>query len=144
VNFTTKFLGIIAVLFHFVLFLRCTSLDTLLLLLCPSHSAVFAFTMLTSMQCILYTALLASKQTKVSVWKMPIVVCTVLNSWWWTERSSEKCSVFISLFNQLDAQIFFFTISFISCLYTFRAHVLIIRRSKLHYTASGIITPIGV
>jgi len=26
----------------------------------------------------------------------------------------------------------------------FRAHVLIIRRSKLHYTASAIITPIGV
>jgi len=25
----------------------------------------------------------------------------------------------------------------------FRAHVLIIRRSKLHYAASGIITPIG-
>ena len=25
----------------------------------------------------------------------------------------------------------------------FRAHVLVIRRSKLHYTASGIITPIG-
>ena len=37
-----------------------------------------------------------------------------------------------------------FTISFISCLYMFRAHVLIIRRSKLHYTASGIIKPIGV
>jgi len=34
-----------------------------------------------------------------------------------------------------------FTISFISCLHMFRAHVLIIRRSKLHYTASGIITP---
>ena len=33
-----------------------------------------------------------------------------------------------------------YTISFISCLYMFRAHVLIIRRSKLHYTASGIIT----
>ena len=31
---------------------------------------------------------------------------------------------------------------FISCLYMFRAHVLIIR-SKLHYAASGIITPIG-
>jgi len=29
---------------------------------------------------------------------------------------------------------------FISCLYMFRAHVLIIRRSKLHYTAFGIIT----
>jgi len=36
-----------------------------------------------------------------------------------------------------------FYIKFISCLYMFRAHVLIIRRSKLHYTASGIITPIG-
>jgi len=35
-----------------------------------------------------------------------------------------------------------FTVSFISCLYMFRAHVLIIRRSKLYYTASGIITPI--
>ena len=30
-----------------------------------------------------------------------------------------------------------------SCIYMFRAHVLIIRRSELHYTASGIITPIG-
>jgi len=29
-------------------------------------------------------------------------------------------------------------------LYIFRAHVLIIRRSKLYYTASGIITPINV
>jgi hypothetical protein len=37
----------------------------------------------------------------------------------------------------------YFTISFISRLYMFRAHVLIIRRSKLHYTASGIVTPIG-
>ena len=36
-----------------------------------------------------------------------------------------------------------FTISFISCLYMFRAHVFIIRRSKLHYAAPGIITPIG-
>jgi len=36
-----------------------------------------------------------------------------------------------------------FTISFISSLYMFRAHVLIVRRSQLHYTASGIITPIG-
>ena len=27
--------------------------------------------------------------------------------------------------------------------YMFRAHVLIVRRSELYYTASGIITPIG-
>ena len=37
-----------------------------------------------------------------------------------------------------------FTVSIISCLYMFRAHVLIIRRSKLHYTASGMITTIDV
>ena len=36
-----------------------------------------------------------------------------------------------------------FTMSFISCCDMVRAHVLIIRRSKLHFTASGIITPIG-
>ena len=33
---------------------------------------------------------------------------------------------------------------FTSSLYMFRAHVLIFRRSKLYYTVSGIITPIGV
>ena len=47
--------------------------------------------------------------------------------------------LFISVINQLNAQ-FFFHNKFISCLYMFRAHVLNIRRSKLHYTASGIIT----
>ena len=31
--------------------------------------------------------------TAVSVWLMPIAVCTVLNSWWWTERPSETCRV---------------------------------------------------
>jgi len=51
--------------------------------------------------------------------------------------------VFISVFNQL-LHIIFFTISFISWIYLFRAHVLIIRRSKLYYTASSIVTPIGV
>ena len=77
--------------------------------------------------------------------------------------------IFISVINQLDAQNFCFTISLFhastcfkhmcsssggqicitqplvsSHLYMFRAHVLIMRRSNLHYTASGIITPIGV
>jgi len=51
--------------------------------------------------------------------------------------------VFILVMNQLDAQIFLFYNKFTSCLYMFRAHVLIIRRSKLHYTASGIIILIG-
>ena len=56
---------------------------------------------------------------------------------------SQPANSSISVINQLEAQNFCFTISFISYLYMFRAHVLIIRRSKLHYTASGIITPIG-
>jgi len=34
-----------------------------------------------------------SKQTAVSVWQMHVAVCTVLNSWWWTERPSETCRV---------------------------------------------------
>jgi hypothetical protein len=33
----------------------------------------------------------ASKQTAVSVWQMPVAVCTVLHSWWWAERPSETC-----------------------------------------------------
>ena len=37
-----------------------------------------------------------------------------------------------------------FTISFISCLYMFRAHVLIIRRSKLHYTPIVVMIPEAV
>jgi len=52
---------------------------------------------------------------------------------------SNKEFYFISVFNQLDAQNLFHD-KFISCLYMFRAHVLIVRRSKLYYTASGINT----
>jgi len=39
--------------------------------------------------------------------------------------------IFILVINQLDAQNLFYN-KFISCLYMFRAHVLIIRRSKLY------------
>jgi hypothetical protein len=34
-----------------------------------------------------------SKQTSVSVGHTPDAVCTVLDSWWWTERPSEICRV---------------------------------------------------
>jgi len=50
---------------------------------------------------------------------------------------------FISVINQLDAQNFCFTISLFHASICFEDHLLIIRRSKLYYTASGIITPIG-
>jgi len=53
---------------------------------------------------------------------------------WWYQR---LCNVI----NQLDAQNFCFTLSLFHASTSFRAHVLIIKRSKLHYTASGIITP---
>jgi len=56
--------------------------------------------------------------------------------------SKRVMSFFIYLnINQLDAQNFYN--EFISCLYMFRAHVLIVRRSKLYYIASGIITPMS-
>ena len=51
-------------------------------------------------------------------------------------------SIFILVINQLYAQNLFYN-KFISCLYMFRAHVLIVRRAQLYYTVSGIITPIG-
>ena len=43
-------------------------------------------------------------------------------------------SIFISVINQLDAQNFCFTISLFHAPTCFKHHVLIIRRSKLHYT----------
>jgi len=49
-------------------------------------------------------------------------------------------SIFISVTNQIDAQTFCFTISLFHASTCFEH----IRRSKLHYTASGIITLIGV
>ena len=55
-------------------------------------------------------------------------------------RPCISISLFISI-NQLDALNFYN--KFISSLYMFRAHVLIVRRPKLYYTTSGIITPIS-
>jgi len=52
-------------------------------------------------------------------------------------------SVFISVINQLDAQTFCFIISLFHASTCFEQHVLIIKRSKLHYTASGIIRLVG-
>jgi len=52
-------------------------------------------------------------------------------------------SIFILVINQLDAQHFCFTISLFHASTCFEHNVLIIRRSELYYTASGIITPIG-
>ena len=35
----------------------------------------------------------ASKQSAYPVWHLPIAMCTVLDSWWWTEKLSETCRV---------------------------------------------------
>ena len=53
-------------------------------------------------------------------------------------------SIFILVINQFDAQIFCFTVSLFHACTCFEHHVLIIRRSRLCYIASGIITSIGV
>jgi hypothetical protein len=34
----------------------------------------------------------AGKQSAKSVWHIPGAVCTVLDSWWWTERQCETCT----------------------------------------------------
>jgi len=49
---------------------------------------------------------------------------------------------FILVINQLDK--ICFTVSLFHASTCFEHRVLIVRRSKLYYTASGIITPIGV
>ena len=33
---------------------------------------------------------------------MPVAVCTVVKSWWWTERPSETCTVFIPKWNKFE------------------------------------------
>jgi len=48
--------------------------------------------------------------------------------------------IFISVINQLDVQNFCFTISLFHASTCFEHYVLIIRRSKLYYTVSGITT----
>jgi hypothetical protein len=52
-------------------------------------------------------------------------------------------SIFILVFNQLDTQNFCFRISLFHASTCFQHHVPTTRRSKLYYTAAGIITPIG-
>jgi len=51
--------------------------------------------------------------------------------------------IFILVINQFDTQNFYFTISLFHASTCFEHNVLIIRRSKLHYTVSGNITPVG-
>ena len=51
------------------------------------------------------------------------------------------CTFFILVINQLDAQNFCFTISLFHASTCFEHHVLV-RRPKLYYTESGIVTPI--
>ena len=59
-------------------------------------------------------------------------------------RTFDNClPKFILVINQLDAQNFCFT-SLFHASTCFGHHVLIISRSKLYYTSSGIVTHIGV
>ena len=53
----------------------------------------------------------------------------------------DKMFIFYLNINQLDALNFIMSLFHAST--CFEHHVLIVRKSKLYYTASGIITPIG-
>ena len=48
--------------------------------------------------------------------------------------------MFTSVINQLDAQNFCFTVSLFHAFTCFEHYVLIVRRSKLHCTSSGVVT----
>ena len=54
-----------------------------------------------------------------------------------------KLNLFILVINQPDAQTFVLQYILLHASTCFEHHVLIIRRSKFYYTASGIITPVG-
>jgi len=41
----------------------------------------------------------ASKQSAKPVWHIPIAVCTVLDTWWRTEKLSETCRVLFQKIN---------------------------------------------
>ena len=72
---------------------------------------------------------------------MMIIIMTTLMIMMVT--TSRRYKTFISVINQLDTKKFCFTVSLFHVSTCFEHHVLIIRGSKLYYTASGIITPIG-
>ena len=70
---------------------------------CPSlgiQDCTYSNWHLSNRYCCLLVNGYVSKQTAVSVWQMPVAVCTVLNSWWWMERPSETCRV--SFQNKFD------------------------------------------
>ena len=64
----------------------------------------------------------------------------------YTHTHTHMQSIFILIINQLDNLMhkLCFTINFFHACTCFEHHVINVRRSKLYYTASCIITPIGV
>jgi hypothetical protein len=38
--------------------------------------------------------LVDARQVAAAIWHMPVAICAVLSSWWWTERPSKTCTVF--------------------------------------------------
>jgi len=75
------------------------------------------------------------------IWNCKVILCvTGDTSVYFDVLLTVHLSIFILVINQLDAQNFCFTISLFHASTCFEHHVVIIRRSKLYYTAAGIIT----
>jgi len=68
------------------------------------------------------------------------IVSELIHVWSFDVLLTVYLTIFILVINQLHAQNFCFTISLFHASTCFEHHVFIIRRSKLYYTASGIIT----
>ena len=75
-------------------------------------------------------------------WSKSVTACLTAVEVHDPKNMMDSVITFILVINQLDEQNLLYN-KFTSSLYMFRAHVLIVRRSKLYYTASGIITPVG-
>jgi len=64
---------------------RCTNVSNYFIL-------VWHYMFRTVFPCIIRSSRLYTQQ-QAYIWHMPVAVCTVLNSWWYTERPSETCRV---------------------------------------------------
>jgi len=82
-----------------------------------------------------------SGSTVFQILRHDIKMCGSTTRWVPYHLNGEQCSIFWHFADRASQYLtnlmhkICFTVSFIQCLYMFRAHVLIIRRSKLHYTA---------
>jgi len=81
--------------------------------------------------------LLARKQSAKPEWHIPITVCTLLDSWWWTEVLTETCRVlFQKQIREISASSWFY------CRNTFRYFVtnMLMRHAMTYWKVIVVVT----